>query len=96
MAIRRSGRLLIGPPNAPAGVASAAFLLYEDRRGERVGLLIEPLDAPAPTTPTLRESDGVSLAAWTDASHGFVAAGRNPEDVVMLTRLVDETAAPSR
>ncbi len=87
---------LVGGRIAPGTTTSAAFLVYQDRRGERVGLLIEPLDAPAPTTPTLRETDAVSLAAWTDAGHGFVAAGRNPEDVVMLTRLVGETPAPPR
>jgi anti-sigma factor RsiW len=87
---------LLGGRIAPGTTTSAAFLVYEDRRGERVGLLIEPLDAPAPTTPSLRESDGLSLAAWTDAGHGFVAAGRNPEDVVMLRRLVEESPAPPR
>jgi len=91
-----SALTLLGGRIAPGTTTSAAFLVYEDRRGERVGLLIEPLDAPAPTRPALRESDGVSLALWTDAEHGFVAAGRDPEDVVMLRRLAEESPAPPR
>ncbi len=87
---------LLGGRIAPGTTASAAFLVYEDRRGERVGLLIEPLDAPAPSKPTLGESDGVSFAAWTDSGRGLVAAGNDPEVVVALTRLVDETRAPQR
>ena len=87
---------LLGGRIAPGTTASAAFLVYEDRRGERVGLLIEPFDAPAPSTPTLREFGGVSLAAWTDAGRGLVAVGAHPEEVVALTRLIDETPAVAR
>ena len=84
---------LLGARIAPGARASAAFLVYEDRGGERVGLLIEPLDDPAPSKPSLRRSDGVSLAAWTGAGHGFVAAGTDPEKVALLTRLVEESPA---
>ncbi len=91
-----SALTLLGGRIAPGTTTSAAFLVYEDRRGERVGLLIEPLDAPAPTRPALRESDGVSLALWTDAGHGFIAAGRDPQDVVMLARLAEESPAAPR
>ena len=85
---------LIGGRVAPGTTTRAAFLVYEDRRGDRVGLLIEPLDAPAPSTPALVESGGISLAAWTDAGRGLVVVGAHAEDVVALTRLVDETPAP--
>ncbi len=84
---------LLGGRIAPGTTSSAAFLVYEDRRGERVGLLIEPLDAPAPSKPSLRQSDGISLAAWTGAGHGFVAAGTDPQEVALLTRLVEESPA---
>lgn len=92
-----SGALtLLGGRLTPGTAASAAFLVYENRRGEHIGLLIEPLDAPAPTRPALRQSDSVSLALWTDAGHGFVAVGRDPQDVVMLAHLVEESSAPPR
>jgi anti-sigma factor RsiW len=87
---------LLGGRIAPGTTSRAAFLVYEDRRGERVGLLIEPLGAPAPSAPTLRESGGVSLAAWTGAGYGFVAAGPDPEPVLILTRLIEEAPAPPR
>ncbi len=84
---------LIGGRVAPGTTTRAAFLVYEDRRGDRIGLLIEPLDAPAPSTPILRRSDGISLAAWTGAGHGFVAAGMAPQEVALLKRLVEESPA---
>jgi anti-sigma factor RsiW len=84
---------LLGARIAPGTRASAAFLLYQDRGGQRVGLLIEPLDDPAPSKPSLRQSDGVSLAAWTGAGHGFAAAGADPGRVALLTRLVEQSAA---
>ncbi|MGD1016838.1 MAG: hypothetical protein ABR863_10440 [Roseiarcus sp.] len=84
---------LLGARVAPGARASAAFLVYQDRGGERLGLLIEPLDDPAPSKPSLRRSDGVSLAAWTGAGHGFVAAGADPDEVALLTRLVEEGPA---
>ena len=68
---------LVGARLAPGRQATRdALLVYEDRRGDRVGLLIEPLDASAPSTPGAAKSDGLSVAAWTDAGHGFVAAAR--------------------
>jgi len=85
---------LLGGRIAPGATANAAFLVYEDRRRRRVGLLIEPLDAPAPSAPRLSEAEGVSVAVWTDAGAGFAAAGSDPEPVSALTRLSDQ--APAR
>jgi anti-sigma factor RsiW len=84
---------LLGARIAPGMRTSAAFLLYEDRGGQRVGLLIEPLDDPAPSKPSLRQSDGVSLAAWTGAGDGFAAAGADAEKVALLMRLVEQSSA---
>jgi len=89
-----SGALtLLGGRVAPTTTTNAAFLVYENRRGERAGLLIEPLDAPAPSTPTLVEAGGVSLAAWSDASRALVAVGADPDEVALLARLVEESPA---
>jgi anti-sigma factor RsiW len=87
---------LLGGRIAPGTTASAAFVIYEDERGGRVGLLIEPLDAPAPSKPKVRRIDGVSLAAWTDAGRGLVAIGANRDSVASLARLIDGVAAPRR
>jgi anti-sigma factor RsiW len=88
-----SGLTLLGGRIAPGTTASAAFLVYQDARGGRVGLLIEPLDAPPPSKPTLRQSDGLNVAAWTDAGRGLVAVGADRDSVATLIRLVDGAVA---
>jgi anti-sigma factor RsiW len=87
---------LLGGRVAPGTRSSAAFLVYEDRRGERLGLLIEPLDAPGPSTPVLREAGAINIAAWTDARQGLVATGANLDEVAALARLVEDAPAPHR
>jgi anti-sigma factor RsiW len=85
---------LLGGRIAPGTTASAAFLVYADRGGKRVGLLIEPLDAPAPSGSTWRETDGVSLAAWTDAGAGYAAVGSDSAPMAELMRRIGQTPAP--
>jgi len=87
---------LIGGRIAPGTRTRAAFLIYEDRRGERLGLLIEPIDAPPVSTPVWRDVDGASLAAWTGAGFAFVAAGPSREPVAALARLIVERPAAPR
>jgi anti-sigma factor RsiW len=89
--LRSSALRLIGGRIAPGTAAGAAFLVYEDAHGNRLGLLIEPLDAPLPSRPEIRKREGLTVAAWTDAGHGFVAIGTDRDAVVELTGLV---AAP--
>ena len=90
----RSGALkLIGGRIAPGTMASAPFLVYEDAHGDRVGLLIEPLDAPAPSVPILRWREGLSVAAWTDAGHALVAIGADRGSVVELTALIEPASS---
>lgn len=90
------GATLLGGRIAPGTTASAAFLIYGDARGGRVGLLIEPLDAPPPSRPTLRQSEGLNVAAWTDAGRGLVAVGADRESVATLVRLVEAAATARR
>ena len=90
--LRSSAFKLIGGRIAPGTIASAAFLVYENARGNRVGLLIEPLDAPSPTKPKTRKRESLSVAAWTDAGHGLVAIGVDHAAVAEFTDLVDPPA----
>jgi anti-sigma factor RsiW len=89
--LRSSAFKLIGGRITPGTAASAAFLVYEDAHGSRIGLMIEPLDAPLPSRPQIRQRGRLTVAAWTDAGHGLVAIGTDREAVVELTGLV---AAP--
>jgi anti-sigma factor RsiW len=87
---------LVGARVAPGMATRAAFLVYEDRLGERVGLLIEPVDAPPAPEPVWREVGGATLAAWTGAGFGLVAAGPRREPVAALARFVAAARAPTR
>lgn len=75
---------LVGARLAPGSQAAAALYLYENARGERVALLVEPLDEIAPAAPRRSEIDGLSVVAWTGAGYGFVAAAANDADVTAL------------
>jgi anti-sigma factor RsiW len=78
------GLQLIGARLAPGSQATATLYVYEDLHGERVALLIEPLDEIAPAAARRREIDGLSVAAWTGAGYGFAAAADDDADVAAL------------
>ena len=85
---------LLGARIAPGTTTSAAFLVYEDRRGETRRPADRAPRRPRAVAPDLAGIGRVSLAAWTDAGEGFAAAGSDPEAVAALTRLIERTPAP--
>ena len=78
------GLRLLGGRLAPGSRATATLYLYEDERGGRAALMVEPLDETVATPTRRSEADGLSLAAWTGAGYGFVAAGLEEADVAAL------------
>jgi anti-sigma factor RsiW len=78
------GLRLVGARLAPGSQATATLYLYENSRGERVALMVEPLDEIGAAAPRRGEADGLSVAAWTGAGYGFVAAAREDADVAAL------------
>jgi anti-sigma factor RsiW len=78
------GLRLVGARLAPGSRATATLYLYENSRGERVALMVEPLDEVGAAAPRRGEADGLSVAAWTGAGYGFVAAARGDADVAAL------------
>jgi anti-sigma factor RsiW len=75
---------LIGARLAPGSQATATLYLYENSRGERVALMVEPLDEIGPAPARRGKADGLRVAAWTGAGYGFVAAAREDADVAAL------------
>jgi anti-sigma factor RsiW len=78
------GLQLIGARLTPGSQATATLYLYENARGERVALMVEPLDEIGAAPARRDEAGGLSLAAWTGAGYGFVAAAREDADVAAL------------
>jgi anti-sigma factor RsiW len=87
MDFNAAGWSLIGARLVPGTASTAAFVLWENRERLRVGLLIEPLDAPAATPPREGQSGGLAVSAWTDAGEGFAAVGPD-EDADAVAALV--------
>jgi anti-sigma factor RsiW len=90
------GLQLVGARLAPGSQATATLYLYENPRGERVALLVEPLDEIAPAAPRRRDVDGLSVAAWTGAGYGFAAVAVDDADVAALVaaaRAADDSLA---
>jgi len=79
-----SGLRLVGARLAPGSQTTAALYLYENARSERVALMAEPLDETSAAPVRRADADGVSLAAWTGAGYGFVAAAPDEVDVAAL------------
>jgi anti-sigma factor RsiW len=75
---------LIGARLAPGSQATATLYLYENSRGERVALMVEPLDEIGRAPARRGATNGLSFAAWTGAGYGFVAAAREDADVAAL------------
>ncbi len=65
---------LIGARIAPATGAAAAFLVYETNRN-RLGMLVQPLDAPLQTAPRVLQIGSRKAALWTSAGQGYVLVG---------------------
>jgi anti-sigma factor RsiW len=84
-----AGLTLLGGRIVPGASSPAQFLLYESARRERVGVSIEPLDAPPATDVAFGESGGALAASWTGAGHGFAILGRvSSAEIARLARLV--------
>jgi len=79
-----AGLRLVGARFAPGSQAAAALYVYEDPRGGRAALLVEPLEEAGAAPPLRSDFDGLSLAGWTGAGYGFVAAAADDADVSAL------------
>jgi anti-sigma factor RsiW len=78
------GLRLVGARLTPGWQATATLYLYEDARGARVSLMVEPVDEIDAAPARRSDVDGLSVAAWTGAGYGFVAAARDGADVAAL------------
>ena len=86
-----AGLSLIGARIAPGGGSSAAFLIYETPSQRRVGLLVQPLDSPAPLGPDVLTTKEVTAATWTGAGFGFALVGDVPPEA--MERFVESIMA---
>jgi anti-sigma factor RsiW len=90
-----TGWKLLGARFVPGTASAAAFVLWEKSNRTRMGLLIEPLDAPMDSTPRNRDFGGVAISAWTAGGQGFAAVGPDMKAVGVLTRMgLNFLAAP--
>lgn len=81
-----AGRLkLLGAKSAPGIAGGAAMAILDDDRGQRIGLLIEPLDAPPAPLPLRGQHSGLAVAAVTSQGFGLAAIGPNRAAVDALT-----------
>jgi len=78
------GLQLVGARLAPGSQATATLYLYENSHSARVALMVEPLDEIGAAPAQHGEVDGLSVAAWTGAGYGFVAAAAEDADVAAL------------
>jgi hypothetical protein len=70
-----AGWTLLGARIAPGVYGAAAFALIENDAGRRVGLLIEPLDAPPASPAKSTERAGLFSAALTTEGFGVAIVG---------------------
>jgi anti-sigma factor RsiW len=79
------GLRLLGARLVPGVQAAAALFVYQDGRGERATLMIEPLDEIGPAPARRGAIGALSAIAWTGAGYGFVAASTQPDDIAALS-----------
>ncbi len=84
---------LTGARIAPYAGSPAGFLIYKSQDRE-IGLLVQSLDAPAPTVPQLLTADGGHAAVWTWQSQGFALVGEldSPSLLKIATEFADRQA----
>jgi anti-sigma factor RsiW len=82
------GLHLLGARITPGARGTAAFFVYEDSRGGRAALMIEPLDEIAPAPARRGAVGALNAIAWTGAGYGFVAAASQPDDLAALADAV--------
>ena len=70
-----AGWRLLGARIAPGIYGAAAFALIENTAGRRIGLLIEPLDAPPSSPPHTTQRAGLFAAALTTGGFGLAIIG---------------------
>ncbi len=87
------GWKLRGARLTPGLEGGAAFALIENDRGGRVGLIIEPLEAPPSTPAWIEKRSSLETAALTTGGYGLAVIG-NPSDTVDDIARVDAPAAP--
>lgn len=83
----------VGVRIVPGSASAAAFIVWENADAMRAGLLVEPLDAPAPYSPKLRDAGGFVTSAWTAGGRGFSVVAPDPKDLEALTRLSGDPGA---
>ena len=87
------GWTLQGVRMVPGIRSAAAFIILENADRGRIGILAEPLDAPASRAPTNASRTGVSAASRTDGGYGVAIVGSDPAVVAWMIRSRDSIAA---
>lgn len=87
---------LIGARVVPGVNRAAALILFEDERHERLGLLVEPMDAPPMTEARTRQFGGLSVVGQTGGGYGIAAVGASFGAVANLIGLGEPSEPPYR
>ena len=85
---------LIGARIVPGSGRAAALILFEDERRARLGLMIEPLDAPPSLAARSRDVIGVATIAETSGGYGVVAVGPSQAAVETLMAAREASESP--
>ncbi len=88
-----AGWTLVGARVVPGSGSAAAFIVWENAEAKRMGLIVEPLEAPAFCAPKPRKAGGFSTAAWTADGRGFAAVAPDPKALQALTRIGEDSGA---